>query len=170
MTSAVISTNRPTPRAIALRCAASQPPVPNDCDSDCAVGGIRQVAQTAAEPCEQAATRATASTSPATGLSSPSRRQGTQSDPARLCQADPSPMVRAAAGMASRGIVCVDGNGRLDWAGVYCGIANKGGTSPQWIRSRDGMDGALKLAEQARRRSQMQHEMGRKGIGRCRGA
>lgn len=34
---------------------------------------------------------------------------------------------------------------RLDWAGVYCGIANKGGTSPQWIKSRDGMDGALKL-------------------------
>lgn len=36
---------------------------------------------------------------------------------------------------------------RLDWAGVYCGIANKGGTSPQWIKSRDGMDGALKLED-----------------------
>lgn len=107
---------------------------------------------------------------PATGLSSPGRHQGTHSDPARLCLADSSPMVRAAAGMASRGIVCVDGNGRHDWAGVYCGIANQGGTSPQWIRSRDGMDGALKLAEQARRRSQMQHEMGRMGTGACRNA
>lgn len=35
-------------------------------------------------------------------------RQGTQSDPARLCLADPPPMVRAPVGMASRGIVCVE--------------------------------------------------------------
>lgn len=141
MTSAVISTNRPTLRAVALRCVTA--PVPNDCDS--AVGDSASCANRC-RACEQAATRARASTSPATGLPSQSRHQGTQSDPAKLCLADPSPMVCAAAGMASCGIVCVDGNGRLDWAGVYCGIANKGGTSPQWIRSRDGMDGALKLA------------------------
>lgn len=36
------------------------------------------------------------------------RHQGTQSDPARLCLADPPPMVCAAVGMASRGIVCVE--------------------------------------------------------------
>lgn len=139
--------SNPASRCVALHCAASQPPVPNDSDS--AVGGDPASCANRCRACEHAATRATASTSPATGLPSPSGHQGTQSDPARLWLADSSPMVCAAAGIASRGIVCVDGNRRLDWAGVYCGIANKGGTSPQWIRSRDGMDGALKLAKQA---------------------
>lgn len=51
MTSAVISTkpSNPASRCVALRCVTA--PVLNDCNS--AVGGIRQVAQTAAEPANE---------------------------------------------------------------------------------------------------------------------
>lgn len=43
-----------------------------------------------------------------------------QSDSAELCHADPPRMVRAKDGIASRGIVRVDGAMQLYWAGLYC--------------------------------------------------
>lgn len=134
MTSAVISTNTPTPRAVALRCVTAPRPERLRLRR----GGFRQVAQTAGELATEP--RRAPEQVPIQRQASHRRAaiKGRKSDPARLCLADRSPMVRAAAGMASCEIVCVDGSMRLDWTGVYCGIENKGGTSPQWIKSRDG--------------------------------